>query len=206
MAKLPSPNWAKWTKMKTVHLWEGVALSANVEPSAVPYWDERNGRWHWRAGPASDFELKADTALRHKLADRLDIVANVCGYSKACPFEIVRFQSPQSHEVLIEDFAAWALSMEWEMPEQLAKLAEPSATSRAIGKWPWGDYETQNLRMLEQAVTRFWANWKEGDPDHLNKTVQAYLVDMGMDAEPASQVATLIRPDTRKKGGRPRGA
>ncbi len=203
---LPKPDWSDWLKRPKVTYWEAVALACDVDPYAVTYYLESKNSW-WFGDERRDPWSHATTGLPKKQRRMLDALIAAGEDAQTRPFQVFYPVVDERADIVLKEFARFAVDqMNWDVPAKLADLANLAALPSPKGKWPWGDYESQNLRWLEQAVSKFWADWKVGDPEHLNKTVQAYLEELGMDPDPASQVATLIRPDSLKKGGRPRGA
>jgi hypothetical protein len=186
---LPTPDWSLELAKPKVPAWHAVALASNVSPNAVPKWDDLKARTYWQPGKP--------------MYEKLQVVLAV-GRDKDSPFDGVSYYNFDAYsDVRLTTFVGWAKSVGWQLPDQLAAVAEAPVVRK--GKWPWGDYENENLRLLERAVAKYWATWKEGDEQPINKTVQGFLQDLGMQKEPAEQVASLIRPDQAKKGGRPPG-
>lgn len=77
--------------------------------------------------------------------------------------------------------------------EELAKL------ERERPRWPWGDYETENLRLLEAAVREFWLPSAPGEFSRLGKTVEQWLLDQGAPLRVAEVIPTIIADPTKRK-------
>jgi hypothetical protein len=71
-------------------------------------------------------------------------------------------------------------------------------------KWPWGNYETDGLRMMEKAIEKFWVLYDPAQPDTAptNEVVEAWLREQGMSPRKAEAVASLIRADALPLGRR----
>ncbi len=72
-------------------------------------------------------------------------------------------------------------------------------------KWPWGEYETKNLLMLEAVVRKFWASYDRSKPNKapMNKEIIHWLeTEHGMSNNIASAVATILKAEEVKTGPR----
>lgn len=86
-------------------------------------------------------------------------------------------------------------------------VSSPEAVSSdARGKWPWGDHDTEFLRMLEAAGKRFWSNYDPGDPTtaETNEKVAAWLLkEKYTESNSRAQaIASMLRADGLKSGPR----
>lgn len=76
----------------------------------------------------------------------------------------------------------------------------------AVGPWPWGEYETRDLRFIAEAVEKYWVRHDPNQVDTAptNKTVEKWLINVkGVAASRAETMASLIRPDKLVLGRRP---
>ena len=103
-------------------------------------------------------------------------------------------------------FAAWALSKNWEIPPELEQLAtSPAALVERVGKWPWGNHETELLRALADAARRMWTNYDPNDPTTAptNETVAQWLMEhRGVSERTAEVMAQILRPTEIRPGPR----
>jgi hypothetical protein len=108
------PNWPKWRHVPHVRLWEGVALSLDVEPAQV----EANahalieGQLH--AGDWEEFRNRLFVATRN-LHRELKAKGPIADHPEECL-------------VSRSEFAAWAISVEWKIPNEFTFLAESQRT------------------------------------------------------------------------------
>lgn len=121
-----SPDWHYWRQMPNEVLWKAVALSCNIEPRRDPvachsYWINR-ARW----GDMDQFERYRE------FHERLEIAEASIGELNSGALNI---SDAKVARIKLPEFAAWALSMQWEIPEQLAHLASAvTKTSEPSGK------------------------------------------------------------------------
>ena len=75
-----------------------------------------------------------------------------------------------------------------------------------VSKWPWGIYETKHLRIMADAIQRFWVNYDPEEPDTAptNEDVTKWLKAKGVTNNIASRIATIIRADDLPVGVRRR--
>lgn len=102
------PIWSKWQNIPEIKLWEAVALSLNIEPSKINDHSYRN------------MHIFADI---QEFQDRLVVAESNLGKGKRLTASVMNVMSPVDTLMPIPTFVAWALSIQWEMPEQLASLA-----------------------------------------------------------------------------------
>jgi len=118
MEKTEKPNWDKWRNMLEVVLWEAVALSLDVEPD---YLDSRDEKLSMHRQPKQDKDEK-------NFNDRYDVAESHMGIGKPLrPGSIL----PRAHRagISLAEFAAWAQSINWEIPQELADLAKERSQS-----------------------------------------------------------------------------
>jgi hypothetical protein len=112
------PNWRKWKAVPRVTLREGIALSLNVEPG----------------------QLKESK----EFGDRLFVaIRNLHGALKA---KAAIVDDPAECLVSLSEFAAWAISVEWKIPDEFTSLTEAQ-------RWPTprdNKREVQELRSRER--------------------------------------------------------
>jgi len=118
MEKTEKPNWDKWRNMLEVVLWEAVALSLDVEPDYLDSRDEILSR-HRQAKQYKD---------ENDFNDRYDVAESHMGIGKPLrPGSIL----PRAHRagISLAEFSAWAQSINWEIPQELADLARERSQS-----------------------------------------------------------------------------
>jgi len=85
--------------------------------------------------------------------------------------------------------------------------------TRQAKRWPWGSYSTEELEHLDAAVREFWVDYDPANPSSLKEseghTVKEWLTKdykektgATVTASAAERIATIIRPEALKKGGR----
>lgn len=195
MANGRLPNWDFWRFVPQVKLWEGVALSMNIEPTQVRGGASRQVR-AWIHEESDDFTNRLLLATRC-LGDRKPLRP----ISPYYPFEALEVA-----EVRLADFAAWAKSVGWSIPDELAQLARSDAAPRAItSTWPWGKHETKLLRALSEAAQKFWTNYDASEPDTAptNEMVANWLrTELGVSERVAEIMAQMLRADGLPPGPR----
>jgi len=127
MEKTEKPNWDKWRNMLEVVLWEAVALSLDVEPD---YLDSRDEILSRHRQPKQYKDEKG-------FNDRYDVAESHMGIGKPLrPGSIL----PRAHRagVSLAEFSAWAQSINWEIPQELADLAYEGQTTPTTN--PYSDF------------------------------------------------------------------
>ena len=150
-----TPDWATWLHVPEVALWEGIALSLNIEPSKVE---------HDPDGRVFGSHLFDEQAEFHR---RIFIASRNLGREPALEPTSIRIGQPENCQVSLSGFAAWACSIGWEVPPNFAEVGKrwtsPSEVIQSqVTKWPWGDHETELLQMLAAAAHQWWSTY---DPE-----------------------------------------
>ena len=107
------PNWEVWGNVPNVEVWEGVALSLDIEPRKV-----RMSQDGWMGGPGSFAHLEGES-----FADRLEVVCRNLTGPNALPLAGIVMGEPHYCKVPIAAFARFAISKRWAIPDPLAELA-----------------------------------------------------------------------------------
>jgi len=70
--------------------------------------------------------------------------------------------------------------------------------------WPWGNHETELLKMLAQAARKFWVNYDPLDSSTAptNEQVSKWLEDQGIPNRKAEVMAQMLRADGLPSGPR----
>ncbi len=112
MGNIEKANWEKWQFIPEVILWEAVALSLDIEPEYLDAKDPKISRHK----QAIQYEEEKE------FNDRYFIAESNMGKNKALlPLSVI----PRGHRhgISLVDFSAWAQSLNWEIPQELANLA-----------------------------------------------------------------------------------
>lgn len=116
--------------------------------------------------------------------------------------EVAQRNFPESGRLPLPEFVTWARSIGWDMPPELDTIEPP----RPSGKWPWGEYETELLRLLDAAARRFWVNYDPGDPSSAptSSEVMAWLKEQKADisSRETEAIAKILRADGLPMGRR----
>lgn len=123
------PNWAIVRITPTARLWEAVAWSCGVHASPDMYkgpriarsldiWDRLGGGTGYEP-PSDEFHERVRAAIRHLGPDKALL-----------PVGTVPPDEPENCVVQVQDLAALAIKLQWDMPAEFAELAgnepEPS--------------------------------------------------------------------------------
>jgi hypothetical protein len=185
---LEKPNWTLWADMTHVSIDNAVALSCNLEPTSI-------GKF-----PASALAGEkgfAEYQRRQKIAASQLAANRILG--------VLQDADLYSPSIELSVFRAWAerLQRPFTFPAEFPKASSiPSPT--AVGSWPWGDYETKNLRLLADAAAKFWKNYDPSDPSTApkNKVVSEWLVEKNVARRVAEVMAHILRADGLRTGPR----
>lgn len=122
MAFAQKPNWGKWGQVLDVRLWEGVALSLDIEPH--PY-------------GASDTDLPAEFWISDEskeLDERLFVATRNLPSAGGLAFTQIVTGDPSRSMVRLRQFAEWALSLGWNVPREFEDLASRPRETENTGK------------------------------------------------------------------------
>ena len=107
-----TPNWNKWKLIPNAEMWRLIALSLDIEPSKVKI--EPNS---WMVG-SKVFEESQE------FKDRIDVLQANAGRQGLLKLEAININSPLDCKIQIANFAKWAISVEWIIPQELVKISE----------------------------------------------------------------------------------
>lgn len=200
------PDWDCWSLVPFVKLTEAVALSVNVDPKLIIRMGVDYRLLHAQATPG---ELVS--AQFHK---RLLIAARALEMKEGITPRPGALPGPRIEEqgVLLRDFARWAVALEWELPSELKdmshrpdKVSPSESIEDEVRRWPWGDHETELLRMLARAAREFWSTYDPDDPATAprSRDVERWLRGEGVAQRVAVVMAQILRPEDLRTG--PRG-
>ena len=74
----------------------------------------------------------------------------------------------------------------------------------AGGRWPWGEHETELLKLLADAAKRFWVNFDPANNETApkNEDVSNWLKERNVSGRNADAIATILRADGLPTGPR----
>ncbi|MBQ4853748.1 hypothetical protein IMW82_03515 [Rhodanobacter sp. B2A1Ga4] len=198
-----------WGKMALWTLEEAIALSLGKSPNVVN-WSAVNGD-----GDSHIRVSLRDSPFRREYARRRQLTSRA-----AAAYEL-------SDPIKPEAFLSWSLNTFDSVPAELIeqvramgkriadlhvlteRVAELEAQLSATGavtrdRWPWGSHETELLRKLESAATRFWVRYDPTQPSsaNTNATVTDWLKGEGVSSRVAEIMAQILRADGLPTGPR----
>jgi len=202
-------DFAFWAKMAIWTLDEAISLSLGKDPRVVN-WDSVNGGGEQYA-PAALIKSPFPKyyAQRRELVRRALSVRDLVDPIRPEAF-LVWAQStfdPVPTE-LVEQVRARGKHMA-DMHALSIRVAELEAQLTASSvvtpeRWPWGSHETELLRKLESAATRFWVRYDPTQPStaNTNATVTDWLKGEGVSSRVAEIMAQILRADGLPTGPR----
>lgn len=104
------PKWKKWDLIDDAKIWQVVALSMNLEPSLV----KREGN-DWMAGGYVNHEDE-------EFQDRIEVIGANYFRIDATP-KALSMNGIAYRDLNIPKFVKWAISVDWELPEELKRRA-----------------------------------------------------------------------------------
>jgi hypothetical protein len=120
-------DWNFWQQMIEVELWKAVMLSLDIDPrarDATLSSDTPPEGIAMYAGGITWVDAEYDDALRvggKKLSERMEIAQSHLSHDlRSTESNVAR---SESSDVSLASFAVWALTMGWEIPAQLAQMA-----------------------------------------------------------------------------------
>ena len=169
-----SPDWRYWRQMPDEVLWKAVALSCNIEPrkerlADSSYWVNR-ARWGgaWQDGRCREFLDRLEIATAR--VGELDVaVASEGGV------DVVRIN--------LARFAAWAVSMQWKIPQELADMAHvaPKASKAVAKSESLATTERGTvLKIIAGFLAQGYSREKIAKPYAIAKEIQAALQSSGL--------------------------
>lgn len=202
------PNWNKWMHVVDVAVWEAVALSLDIDPERVVR----------ATGAEVGFAVFRESL---EFEERLFVAVRHLGIGKRLSIVSPGTQNPPLDATIdLKEFVAWAPTIPWRLPVTLVRFfgdddpnyvpqsdpywdPEPASSTVASG-WPWGDYDTNLLRLLAAAVRRFWSLYDPGDPSTAptNEMVVEWLMTQDVPRRTAEVMATILRADGLRTGRR----
>jgi hypothetical protein len=199
----PTPNWRIWSKRISAPLVEAVALSCDLDPEdpTVAAWM----RMEWQA--VTTGELNALDLAAHKVPsaedqdfadalvefkDRLSIAVDHARHSR-----LKVDPSSVGFPVVLADFSTWWIGLHGKesplpplFPSPTTPPGETPDLTATAGAWPWGAYETNELRIMAKAGQYFFSKPRKEAPP--KKEVAVWLVENGIEAKRTADVMAQI--------------
>lgn len=193
-------RWDKWRNVPVVCLWEAAALSLNIEPEQI-----RTGSGNFTVPANSpDFPFRRDRRNRaFKDKERLfTLTRNVYHNGPIVPF--LPKGRKEFSEIRLQEFAVWAYGAGWDIPAELADLANEAEVSGHAGQLafdpddPNYPYELDIACLAWRAVTNSLQDGKT-PKQQIKEWIEAHYPDVTSDAR--RRIATVC--NWEKGGGRP---
>ncbi|MDP1527677.1 MAG: hypothetical protein Q8M20_17885 [Rhodocyclaceae bacterium] len=178
-----------WAEVDDLNLLQAALLTFGIEPFSLDdYWHHTGERVTLDDLP-SDFLLRIE-ALRSSIRTNT-LRANALNYD-----DHMRIDENETR-IKTDDFVAWCNAKR--LPHNIPGRTVPQTT-----KWPWGDYETDLLRMLASAAEEWWSTYDPASPATAptNQEVKDWLVGQGVSDRIAESMATILRADGLATGPR----
>ncbi len=193
-----SPDWRYWRQIPHVELWKAVALSCNIEPRR-----ERLADSEFWINCARWGRAEKDDRYRG-FHDRLEIATARIGELVVAS---VNPGEANAAQIKLPEFAAWALSLQWEIPQELANIAEtgtkaskPVAKSETLGATERGTVQ----KIIAGFLAQGYSHDKISKPYAIAKEIQIALQSAGHDLSDDTIVnwikdaAPLLAPAAKK--------
>jgi hypothetical protein len=189
------PDWTYWLALPSWTVHEATVLSVGLDPK----------RYDFDRGLVNASEELSDSWCIFDLVGELDKRLEIFSrWSHVPSAQGGLWDSSNGHERAIspKQFVALCSRIRLRTPPEIADIgADPQSRPR----WPWGDYETELLQVLAEAVTQWWSTYDPDDPDTAprKQDVVKWLktrLDRKDSATLAGYIATIIRADDAPTG------
>jgi hypothetical protein len=185
------PNWDSWNRLTRCQLWQAAALACDIDPNIF-----KANSFMTKAHEDKPLSPVPDSV--HLLLDlaKSAVGGAVLKVSRARDVNLIQ------GEVDLSEFSAWLREIGHQTPIEFPWT--PPKLGSGPYRWPWGDYETKDLRLLAQAADKFWKNYDPNDHSTAptNEKVIEWLMKKKMPKRTAQVVATLLRADDLPVGRR----
>jgi hypothetical protein len=186
------PRWEKWRQIEGLTLWEGVALSLNIDPDKV-----QHNKDSWMVGKHLFDESQEFT-------DRLEILCRKLG-------ALLREDPDGLADTMVDSnrFAEWAISFEWSVPPEFIELAaknsgqprsEAAGAMKSLSAPPPSApiYNTKLLRIVDAIREEIGSDplpnrWTR---DAIEAKTRELLP--GLSDRDAGAIATVLLPDGKR--------
>lgn len=186
LAEMAAPDFAYWTKLRSWTLLETCSLLCGLDPTLVKKDVDRIRRWASFLPMAKSF-MEMELLLLREFDEDLPSGRMENSRERVTP-EVV---------------ARWTKAIGVRAPDGLTGAFEV-VNGPVGGTWPWGSYETELLRQVAAATSRFWVRFDPSQPDTapVKSSVVAWLRERGVSDRTAEQIDTIIRAENLPKGPR----
>ena len=188
------PDWTYWLVLPSWTVHEATMLSVGVDPKRV----DTDGGLVRVSEELIDEWVKG---LENEALKRLEIFSR---WSNVPSAEGGLWHSSNGHKRAIspKQFVALCSRIRLRTPPEIAAIG---ADSQSRPRWPWGDYETELLQVLAEAVKQFWSTYDPDDPGTAprKQDIVEWLMtrlDRKDSATLAGYIATIIRADDAPTG------
>jgi hypothetical protein len=159
-SKFLETDWAEWSATPLIALWEAAALSLQIRPELFELSKSNDKRMVLRDNDEADWdtlhEVREDFDRRTRMLVRAAAVGQLGDHYDRDGCFSNRIWSCFSFAAT-DKVVAYFDSCGIDVP----KGWRPAKVSKAPpGKWPWGDYENDNLRALADAVKQWWSTYE----------------------------------------------
>lgn len=117
-------DWHYWKCRQEVELWEACLLSLNINPDRMQR--DPNG---WMAGPRGGPHFMSESFPKfddeENYRKRLILLKDYLSNREHFSAGKINMNNPNLCGVRLSEFAAWALFIEYQIPDELAAIAQP---------------------------------------------------------------------------------
>ncbi len=156
-------DWQVWQHIPEAKLWEAVALSQNVEPRSI------------KINPHSWMGSRLIFEEPKQFTDRLLVAERNLTSGQLRALSIIMGR-PTQCTISLSQFATWALSIGWDIPPELARMAKTESTScteeASVVEKPLTTRERNNVARVIAALTQA-AKIDLSDPYKAAKAIEA---------------------------------
>ena len=126
---MKKPDWSEWNWIPRVKAWQAVALSIDLDPNNL-----REDVHTQLIGFGSFFKQGSfpSRAIEQEFEKRLRILEANLTNSGTFRDVVVNYGETRISIVALAEFSAWAKSLGWEIPKELAKKSARSDESEAV--------------------------------------------------------------------------
>lgn len=117
------PRWTKWRLMPEVRAWEAVSLSLDIEPEKI-----KTDEWI-----DSNHPFNEGDDFNDRLCVLLANLSNRDYFPSPC---MISLEASYKHGVRLDEFAAWCLNVGFDIPPELAGLANDAPQAPATSTAP----------------------------------------------------------------------
>jgi hypothetical protein len=157
-----APNWKKWRHIPCTEVWRAVALSLDIDPDRV-----KINRHSWMGDglvfdESQEFQDRVFVAGQN-LGNSLTAQTLVMGRREACT-------------ISVPEFAGWAMSIGWGIPQDLAALAS-SKGGGVPDKKPTGELDGKSRATLLKMILGMAIDGYGYDPRAARSPIPKQIAD-----------------------------